>query len=134
MPFINWTETDKVNVNSIDEQHRIIIENINSMHQMMISDDQEKKLETIDSFIHALIKHFTDEENLMKENKFVNYFSHKLEHDRMKEKVNGFRKKFLAGDEDINLEYLNSLKKWFFNHNELNDIKMGKYLNSIGIE
>lgn len=134
MVFIDWTEKDKINIKSIDEQHLAIINNINKMHELMISNDKELKLEIIDAFVHSLVKHFNDEEKLMKENNFANFFSHRLEHERMREKANRFRKAFLANETDINLEYLNSLKKWFFNHNELNDIKMGKYLSSIGIE
>lgn len=133
MTYLEITDDDKINVEKIDNQHQKMIDILNDMHKYLLSNNKTLKLELFKSFLQVLNEHFTTEEFLMSEQKFVNYFSHKQEHERMLKKMQDFYKELRNNENEINLELLKSIKVWFFNHNKLNDIKMGLYLNSKGI-
>ena len=71
------------------------------------------------------------EEEMMKYGKFQSYISHKLEHDRFENEIKIFYRKYTKGEADVNLEFLIRIKKWLFNHIEINDKKLGAYINSL---
>jgi hemerythrin-like metal-binding protein len=133
MKFIQVSETDLVNVKVIDSQHLSIAELINSLNESLSEGNSRIKKGLFVELLSEIEIHFSSEEKLMKDNIFSGYISHKLEHDRFIKKHSVLYKSIKSGTEFINLELLSSLRKWFFNHLELNDKKLGTYLNSKGI-
>lgn len=131
--FIKLSEDDKIEIEIVDRQHQEMIDLINQLHETMISGSQETKIDLFDKFFLVLANHFVNEEELMSEYKFINYYSHKQEHNRMLEKMKIFRSELHKGVTDINLELLKSIRQWFFNHNKLNDSKMGVFLKDQGV-
>lgn len=130
--FILFTEADKVNVKEIDAQHLSFIGILNKMHHNAGGKSKSGFDKLLREFQDELKIHFDTEEKLMKENKFHGYFSHKLEHERVLEKTVEFSKTNSYRSELI-IDFLESSKKWFFNHLDLSDRKLGEYLNSVGI-
>lgn len=129
--YIKWTSENNVGFKLIDDQHYEMITLVNKLHQLLNSDDKKLKYDLLENLVIKLRTHFDDEENLMKKNKFTNFITHKLEHDRMMNKMITFKNEMKNGTKDINLELLKSLKIWFVNHNELNDIKLAKFLSEL---
>ncbi|MEW6702989.1 MAG: bacteriohemerythrin [Bacteroidota bacterium] len=133
MNFIDFTEEDKVNQSSIDDQHKCMAEIINSIYYRVIAADKKSILNHLNKFLEIIKTHFEDEERLMKDNSFPGYISHKLEHDRFYRQVLLTTDRFSKGDENVGLEQLKGIKRWFFNHIEINDKKLGKFLAEKGI-
>lgn len=134
MSFISWKDNEATKVSEVDSQHQDIILLINQLHELLPSDEKETKSKKLYELLTVLDNHFSTEEKLMKENKFENTFSHVQEHEKMRKKLIKYKNDFNSDKVDLNLEFLLSVKNWFHNHNKINDIKMGKFLNSIGIE
>ena len=134
MEFVSWSEDDAVLVESIDTQHRKMIDIINHLHSLVETKNQSEINETFEELDEYLKEHFHTEETYMLENKFPGYISHKLEHDRYYTKIMNFKDAVARGETKLNLEILNSLKKWFYNHLQINDKKLGHFLNEKGIE
>ena len=134
MTLIEWTSNEELNVAEIDCQHKSLVDILNEMHKKLGMAEKADELLLLNKLAKELREHFDTEEELMKRYSYVNYFSHKLEHDRYYNKVVQFAQKVKDDEDSISLEFLQSAKRWLFNHLELNDKKCGAYLASKGIK
>lgn len=133
MAFIDFTESELVNVKDIDNQHLKMVNIINRIHSGIAKNSNYNYTSDLQVLIDEIEIHFETEERYMKENHFPGYYSHKLEHDRFfNQMVNNFEK--MKEDRSINIgEQLINFKRWFYNHLDLSDKKCGTFLNSKGI-
>lgn len=134
MSFINFSDTEKVFVSVIDSQHKTLVETINKIHSSKMKNDKESIINNLNVLIENIETHFETEERLMKEFHYPGYISHKLEHDRFYNQIIISADKFNKGEIDFSIDQLDSLKRWFFNHLDLNDKKCGAFLRSKGID
>lgn len=134
MSFIDVTQEVSVGVKIIDDQHITIANIINDIHKSFLESNSES-INTLLNYLADEIRiHFETEEKLMKDNRFTGYFSHKLEHDRFYKQILSIADNVNAGKATITSDNLESLRRWFFNHIEINDKKCGSFLSSIGIK
>jgi len=133
MNFIELTDHELVNIEKIDQQHSQYVKIVNKLYDQLGAkfDGETKRL--FSELKNVLREHFDTEEELMKEYKYVNYFSHKLEHDRFYNFVDAYSKDINNGKTKLDLEFLKSNKRWFFNHFEFNDKKCGEFLTTQGV-
>lgn len=117
MPFMNWNAALSVNIESIDEQHKKIIDMINELHDTV---KQGSKRETMDDALVRLsvytVKHFIYEESLFKKHGYVFQKEHKKEHDELAERVTEFHKKHTIQKEEIGEDLLEFFKDMMCNH------------------
>ena len=133
MDFITWTEMDSVKVDVIDDQHKAMIAIINKLYENLTNSDKKVTERLLDELNSNLDVHFKTEEKCMLETNYHGYISHKLEHDRFFNKIQGFIDNFKKGNSSVTLELLNSFRNWFHNHLELNDKKCGEYFAEKGV-
>ncbi|MEW6507027.1 MAG: bacteriohemerythrin [Bacteroidota bacterium] len=133
MAFIDFTDSEKVNVQKIDNQHQSMLKIINRIHARITQSKSYDCLKEFSDLLREVENHFETEERYMKENRFPGYYSHKLEHDRFFNQMVNIFEKMNSGSFSITEDQLNSFKRWFYNHLELSDKKCGAFLNSIGI-
>ncbi len=130
MPFISWNEDVIVGVKKIDAQHKEFLEILNKLYSLRNSENTEAQKETMLKLEKHLKEHFKTELDLMIEYKDPGYFSHKLEHERMENKVRQQVRKFLKNPGTIDSEFLEDLKRWFINHLDFNDKKLARHILS----
>ncbi|MBM4171816.1 MAG: hypothetical protein FJ214_08120 [Ignavibacteria bacterium] len=128
MAFIDIKKTDLTHIQKIDAEHQQMALFINQLYSSAKKSDFHDTYNIFKNFLSATNEHFFTEETLMKENNYQGYFSHKLEHDRVIKKLKSIDEQFYANINVINAEELSNLKKWFFNHLELSDKKLGAFL------
>lgn len=133
MSFIDWTNQDSVKVDTIDKQHQDLADLFNSLYEHASGLDEKNILSDFDKIIEHLELHFTTEENLMKQHHYPGYISHKLEHDRFYNQVLRTADRIKRHDMSFGLEDMKSMKRWFFNHLDINDKKCGQFLSEKGI-
>lgn len=134
MPFVEFGESEKVHIESIDLQHQSIVKLINKLHSEFSSSKKSSVISTLQSLIDELEIHFENEERYMKEFNYPGYISHKLEHDRIYNQIINTADKLKKEGQFITLEQLEGLRRWFFNHLDFNDKKCGEFLRSKGID
>lgn len=133
MSFIDWTEEESVKVDTIDTQHKELAGLFNSLYGD-VSDLKEKDiLKDFDKILEYLEIHFGTEESLMKQYHFPGYISHKLEHDRFYNQILRTADKYKQQKINFGLEDMKSIRRWFFNHIEINDKKCGVFLAEKGV-
>lgn len=133
MPFVEFGESEKLHIESIDLQHQSIVNLINKLHAEFISNKKSSLKSSLQSLIEELEIHFENEERYMKEFHYPGYISHKLEHDRIYNQIVNRADKLKEEGHAITLEQLEGLRRWFFNHLDFNDKKCGEFLRSKGI-
>ncbi|GJQ64701.1 MAG: hemerythrin [Melioribacteraceae bacterium] len=133
MNFIEWSDELMVNVPVIDQQHKNMADILNALYQTLGSGNEMKAKLLMKDLVEDVKIHFETEEDLMKNNKYLNFFSHKLEHDRFVKKAEELNEQVQSGKLQVNLEMMKSFKNWFYNHIDINDKKMGDYLVLKGV-
>ncbi len=80
--MIKWQESFNVNIKSIDEQHKKLVDILNKMDK---SKNEEKKiiLETFDELFEYVKYHFSFEEKLMRDKNYSGYAKHKIMHEKI---------------------------------------------------
>ncbi len=133
MEYLEIKSEDSVGVKIIDEQHRNIADVVNQMHQSILKLDKKQSVKNLIELLELLENHFETEESMMKGSGFPGYISHKLEHDRFYRQILTATDNYKKGNESFGLEQLKGIKRWFFNHIEINDKKCGKFFVEKGI-
>lgn len=127
--YITITENELVHYEEIDNEHRELARIVNEIFPKLGKLNHDENLNYGKELVNHLRKHFDTEENCMKQTKYYGYISHKLEHDRLYNKLEEFYKNIENGKTGITLDLLQSIKTWFFNHLEINDRKCAAHFN-----
>lgn len=128
MAFIEITEKETLGIKDLDEQHKNFAKFTSELYELLGQDKPKTIAYLFNQIASELRTHFDTEEKYMTENRYINFFSHKQEHDRFYKKVLSLKECIESGKEKLNLELLKSFKNWFINHIELNDKKLADYL------
>jgi len=134
-----WKKEFELGINSIDEQHKILLEIGNRIHDLLTyHEDGDDNFDEIYSVIEELkdytIYHFETEEDLFIKYNYPEYSTHKKEHDNFIAYIESVD---LAGvDENQKLflkELLGKIVQWVFNHIITTDFMYKDYLLKFGM-
>jgi hemerythrin-like metal-binding protein len=130
-----WKNRYSVGIDSIDQQHKMLIALINHL-QTAIEYETGEKFEraALDELVDYTKTHFTYEEGLMRDNDYPDFEAHKAQHEKMFKKV----EEVLAGyEEDHDAAMSNAveyLKVWLIKHVNGTDKKYSSYLIARGVK
>jgi hemerythrin len=117
MTYMKWSDNLSVEISEIDEQHKKLIEQINALHEGMLSGQGKDVLEKIISELAAYTQyHFKTEEDYMKKFGFPEYERHKAEHDAFVAKVSDFQQAYSSGKLGLSIEVMKFLSTWVSGH------------------
>ena len=135
MALITWTEELSVGVPSIDEQHKKLVNMINSLNDALEKGEADEMIVKIFNGLAAYTqKHFAYEEELFATHGYAESAAHKKEHADLITQVVELKKKLDAGDFMIGAELMSFLKKWLTNHILGSDKKYSRFLNEHGVK
>lgn len=134
MSLLSWNDQYSVNIKKIDEQHKILINLINDLHDAMKQGKGKDVMGSIlDELANYTVHHFAYEEKLFVEKNYPLTKQHKLEHDKLVSEVSNLQKSFKNGETIMTMEVLSFLKKWLNDHIIGSDKKYTAHLNAQGI-
>jgi len=117
MASIKWTDELSVKIDSIDEQHKKLVQLINEFYRNIATQSSKESIaELIIALKEYTVFHFSTEEKYMKLFRFPGYQNHKSEHDAFVEKVVNFEERFKSGKLILTLEITNFIKEWVSKH------------------
>jgi hemerythrin len=135
MAHMNWEERYSVKVREIDEQHKKLIDLINSLHDAMVEGKAKDAMgELLRDLVSYADTHFVLEEKYMSRFNYPGNIAHQYEHKAFTQKVLDFQKNFNEGKILFSLEVMNFLKSWLINHILITDMRYSSFFNENGLQ
>lgn len=117
MAYINWQDDFSVNIREIDDQHKILIEMINSLYEALLANKaRDLQRQTVTRMVDYAARHFSLEEKYMKQFSYAGYQRHKEEHDRFTAKGHELQERMDKVGFVLTIEILNFLRDWLRDH------------------
>jgi len=134
MAIIDWDSSLSVNIKSIDNQHKKLVDMVNTLHDSMKEGKAKDVMGNILAELAAYTDyHFKTEEEFFKKYGYAEGVKHKVEHDHLREEVTYLKEKFDRGEAVFTIELLYFLKDWLSKHILGSDKKYTAFLNSKGV-
>jgi hemerythrin len=134
MRELKWQDSYSVGVKKFDEQHQIIICQINKAFELFGSDFQTDQLKPILSELRNYAQvHFQNEEELLKKYKFHDLEGHKREHRLYENKIDDLLRNYDSGDEKVKVDLVEFLADWWMGHIQGCDMEYKRFLNNCGV-
>lgn len=134
MAYFSWTDKISVNIDSIDRQHRQLIDIMNELHDLRISGKAEQMAINILVRLRKYTKdHFSYEERLFAQYGFAGAEEHKNQHADLVRELDKLIVKANAGNLFVSRELFNFLKNWLEEHIMGTDMKYTAFLIGKGV-
>jgi hemerythrin len=132
--YLPWKAEYNLGIDSIDSQHRKLVDLINSLQTAIdYSTGERFEREALDALVDYTRIHFEYEEDLMEQHDYPELIPHRAEHERMIAKVEELMESYLD-DQDNALQDANAfLKDWLINHINGTDKQYSQFLIDKGV-
>lgn len=136
MPLIEWTAELSVGIESIDEQHKKLVNMINALNDAMLTNSSNELLGKIFTGLAAYTqKHFSYEENMFAEYGYTDSEEHKRQHNELIAQVVELKEKFIENPQGtMSADLMLFLKRWLTNHIMRTDKEYAEFLISKGVK
>jgi hemerythrin len=116
--LIEWTDDLSVNIQEIDEQHKILVDLVNKLYKSIITRTEQNTIyDILNELVQYTTIHFAVEESLMRIFDYPSYEEHKNHHEALKKQVVDLQEKVWEVKEDsISMELLRFLRGWLTKH------------------
>jgi len=131
--MITLSKDMEVGVLEIDTQHMELVNRLNALmsmgHDAASREETQKTLDLLEEYI---VKHFADEEELQRKNKYPEYESHKKLHELYIGEFQKLKKEFADNGHSLKftMDLNNSLINWIVKHIKSADVELGKFLKN----
>ncbi|GGX55340.1 bacteriohemerythrin [Saccharospirillum salsuginis] len=113
---IVWSSEYEIGIPVIDNQHKRIVEYINTVHELQGQRDAEAELRAVlHNLVDYTLSHFAFEESLMEEAGYSDLADHQLAHQAFARQIEQLRKRFIQGNE-VASELAGVLQSWLLKH------------------
>ena len=127
--YIEWQDSYSVGINSIDQQHKKLVNLINQLQTAVdYSTGEEFEREALDELVKYTKTHFAHEESLMQQYGYPDYEPHTAEHKKMIGIVEDVLTEYDQDKERAILSALNFLRDWLINHINGTDKQYSSFL------
>ena len=133
--FVEWNDDYSVGIDSIDQQHKKLLNLINQLQTAVdYSTGEEFEREALDELVDYTKTHFTYEEGLMRDNDYPDFEPHKLQHEKMFEKVREVLAEYEQDQDTAMANAAEYLRDWLINHINGTDKEYSSYLIGKGVK
>ncbi|MEJ2404650.1 MAG: bacteriohemerythrin [Candidatus Thiodiazotropha sp.] len=133
--FVEWTDALSVGIEEIDEQHKVLVELVNQMHEAI---HERHGSDVVKSILNDLAEytriHFAVEESLMRILNYPGYENHKEIHEELLESVTELQEKVATGKTSIGFELMHFLKTWLTKHIMEEDMQYSGFFLKAGAQ
>lgn len=119
MSFITWDQKYELGIQTIDRQHKKLVDYINSLAELKESNQPDKK-EEIRKILRFLVdycdSHFKYEESCFRNYKYELEQEHIKLHRSLTQQVLDFKEQYESGKTELNDAVMSFLKNWLVGH------------------
>lgn len=132
--YVEWKDEYSVGIDSIDRQHKKLIALINSLQTAVdYSAGAEYEQEALDALVDYTKTHFSYEEDMMEENEYPDFTTHRAEHELMISRVEQVLAEYQKNPDTAMQNAIDFLRDWLINHINGTDKQYSKYLIDRGV-
>ena len=133
--FVEWKDSYSVGIDSIDQQHKKLLNLINQLQTAVdYSAGEQFEREALDELVDYTKTHFTYEEGLMSDNDYPDFVAHKAQHEKMFKKVSEVLAEYETDSDTAMSNAAEYLKDWLINHINGTDKEYSSYLIGKGVK
>jgi hemerythrin len=133
--LIQWSDALSVKIDEIDDQHKVLVELINEMHDAIHAHHSSDKVRDVLGQLADYTKiHFAVEESLMRILDYPQYEQHKAQHAELIHSVVDLQGKVDAGKTTIGFELMHFLKVWLTRHIMESDQEYAQFFIARGVK
>ena len=130
---VDWKDAYSVGIESIDQQHKNLINLINMLQTTVdYSTGEEFERECLAAVVDYTKTHFVYEEGLMSKYGYPDFEAHKAQHQKMIDKINDLLAAYEEHPESAMKNALDFLKQWLIRHINGTDKQYSEFLLSKG--
>ena len=134
LPLIEWSDAISVGIDAIDDQHKVLIELINRLHQASAGKSDKAVLRKIlGDLVDYTVEHFKFEEDFMTQSEYPGYEQHKAAHVALVGQVTDLVAAFDAGKAKLGGEVFQFLRSWLNGHIRGTDRRYSKHFLEHGM-
>ncbi len=134
MAFMTWTDKLSVGVDTLDQQHKVLIETLNDLHAAMMKGQARAVAgKILNDLVKYTVDHFAAEEAMMEQAQYPALASHRLAHRELTKQVGDYVARFEKGDITLSVTLLNFLSDWLTKHIQGEDQKYGPCMHEHGV-
>ncbi|MGK9475443.1 bacteriohemerythrin [Melioribacter sp. OK-6-Me] len=134
MSLLKWNDSYSVNIKSIDEQHKKLLEIINELHDAMKVGNSKQALGKIfDKLLEYTHSHFSYEEKLMEKYGYSELTFHRQTHQNLINQLKELIDSYGKGNTTLSINVMNFLQDWLVGHIQGSDKKYTLHLNAKGV-
>jgi hemerythrin-like metal-binding protein len=132
--YVTWKDEYNVNVKLIDDDHKRLMNLINSLKMAVRYHTGETfEKQAMDELAKYTQVHFAREEKIMREHGYPGYEAHKAQHDAMMERVAGYGRDYEERGHDAIVDLAPLVKDWLINHIYKVDQEYAAFLKEKGL-
>lgn len=117
MSLMQWKPEYSVGVESMDDEHREMIDLINEIYDKLESTpDTDQVEQCLGDIFSTVSMHFALEERLMRKSSYAEYQAHKDDHEELLDQIRDLMDDFVADTAAGAVKLEQSLSDWFADH------------------
>lgn len=133
--FLEWKDEYSVGIDSIDQQHKKLINLINQLQAALVySTGIEFEREALDELVDYTKTHFEYEEGMLEQNDYPDFEAHKAQHAKMIAKVEAVLIEYEKEPDTAMQNAVNYLQDWLINHINGTDKEYSSFIISKGVK
>ena len=132
--LFEWSDEFSVNIQEIDEQHKVLVSLLNQLHQAIREHHgRATSREILNRLAEYTRTHFLLEESLMRLTHYPGLDIHKRQHQELMGQVEALQQKLDRENAAISFELLHFLKNWLVQHINDSDKRFGAHFRKAGL-
>jgi hemerythrin len=135
MALVVWNDKLSINIKSIDDQHKKLIELINDFYENIANRSNKQNVSQVLSGLKKYIEeHFAFEEKYMKFYHYPDFGRHKKEHESFINRVKEIEDKFNSDQTVLSLDITSFLFDWLKKHIMISDKRYSEFFIENGFK
>ena len=129
MTIAVWDESLRTGHRLVDEQHQELFRMVNALHEAIVSNrGKEAIVPTLERLAAYTVRHFSDEEALMRQVDYPLYLPHKRKHEELVKKAKEMIEGYRTGKLVLSITLSNFLADWLRHHINGEDKALVRYV------
>lgn len=115
--FFQWNKELETNIQFVDDDHRKLVDMVNTLHQAMKDEEGSTKVAAIiDGFVSYAETHFSREINMLREHGYPDVNNHGNKHDLLVNELKTLASRYTQGEFTVVMDLLALAKDWLVGH------------------